>query len=67
MARFFIYSQTMLKTIGNKIFKLLVRSNFGRNFAGNNDSVTFFKKFLVTTTGGVTLTLFPCLWGFWLS
>jgi hypothetical protein len=31
---------------------------------GNNDSVTFFKKILVTTTGGVNFLSFPYVKGF---
>ena len=57
------YSHKSLGAIGNKYFKPLEKSNFGRKMAENNDSVTFLKKFLVTTTGSVNLWMFPLLMG----
>ena len=64
MMKFFNNSHGGFGTIGNKFFKLLRRSGFARKLAGNNVSVTFFKKILVTTTHSVNLRSFPYVMGF---
>jgi hypothetical protein len=59
------YSQPPLFGLVNNHFKQRRVSILARIFAGNNVSVTFLKKTLVTTTGCGSLNDVPLLKGVW--